>query len=245
MKKLPILEKRLNASAFAFVIALSATSYSQIAQASGTSTYVGVDAIASSLKFKNDYGNNVFSKKVTPGVNIFVGHMFNDNWGAEIGYETEKKMKRTTTFGPGSTVSGYRLTNADGNESYSSTLKQHHPYLAAIAKTNIFDDNNFASIMLGVSVSHIEAKQNQFYSSTTPGTNITKTFARTKPIAIIKATIEHKFNSHFGLRLLAGWKNTSKIKMRSQENGTSNNSVLQVKPKDTFNLGVGVSYYIL
>ena len=247
MKKLSI--TKLNASAFTFVAILSATAYSQVAQASAgitastSSTYIGADAVYASMKFKENYGSNIFSKKGIPGVNLFVGHMFNDNWGAEIGYEVDKKMKRTETVKAGATVAGmYIDPNLVNYQSFNTSFKQHHAYLGAIAKKNILNDNNFISLMLGVSLSHIQARYNIFADSI-PGVppNATRTFSKTKPIPVIRVSLEHKFNDKFGFRALATWKKTSKFKMKSEERPDTN---AQIKLKNTVNLGFGVSYYI-
>jgi len=247
MKKLSI-EKKINASAFAFVAILSATAYSQVAQAaagttaSTSSTYIGADAVYGKMKFREHYGDNIFSKKWIPGVNLFVGHMFNENWGAEIGYEVDKKMKRTETVKAGNTVAGiYMDPGLFTYRSYNTSFKQHHAYLGAIAKKRILD-NNFISLMLGVSLSHIQARYNIFADSI-PGAppNVTRTFSKTKPIPVIRVSLEHKFNDKFGLKALATWRKTSKFKIKSEERPDTD---AQVKLKNTINLGIGVNYYI-
>ena len=248
MKKLSI-EKKINASAFAFVAILSATAYSQVAQAaagataSTSSTYIGADAVYGKMKFREYYGDNIFSKKWIPGVNLFVGHMFNENWGAEIGYEVDKKMKRTEeTVAVGNTVAGTYLDPASliRFASYNTSFKQHHAYLGATAKTNIFGDNNFVSLMLGISLSHIQAKYNYFRDGF-GAADMTRTFSKTKPITIIRASVEHKLDNNFGLRLSTTWKNTSRFRVKSEEKPSS---AAEIKLKDTINLGFGISYYI-
>jgi hypothetical protein len=241
MKKIPFIKKQLNVSVLAFVMGLSVTSYAY----ANHSTYLGADAVYGSTKFKQDYGANIFSKKPAPGLNLFVGHMFNENFGAELGFEVYKKMKRTETIAAGNTVAGVFL-NPDpisgiNSISYDTHFKQRHPYIGAIAKTNILGDNNFVSLMLGVSMSHIEAKYNKFATNTGPLSYSPRTFSRTKPIGIIRATVEHKFNDHLSLRVLSTWKNTAKFKIKSQENSASS---AEVKLKNSFNVGIGATYYI-
>ncbi len=241
MKKISVLEKKFNVSAFAFVAILSAASYSS-AQASGSSSnYVGVDGVYSSMKFREYYGDNIFNKKGIPGVNLFAGHMFNENWGFEAGYEVDKKMKRTETVTEGSTVAGVFLDPLLIDwASYNTFVKQHHSYLGAIAKTNFLGDNNFVSLMLGLSLSHVQIKQHLFQSEA-GSENVTRTFSKTKLIPVIRASIEHKFNEQFGLRALTGWKKTSKFNIKSEEAPSKSS---EVKLKNTINIGLGVFYYI-
>lgn len=223
---------------------LSIASYSHASNNNNfnTSTYLGLNAVYSSTKFKKDYGNNIFSNKGAPGLNFFVGHMFNDNWGAEIGYEFYKDMKRTETVAAGNTVAGTFLDPLHVDWfSYKTLVKQRHLYLGGLAKTNFFDDNNFISLMLGVSSSDIKNRYNIFKSEAGPQDD-TRTFAATKLIPIARISIERKFNEKFRLQGLVGWKNTSKFKLKSEENSIS---TPEIRLKDTFSFGLGVSYYLL
>ena len=226
-----------------FISLLSIASYSQAVSNDNfnPSNYLGLNAVCSSMKFKKDYGSNIFSNKMAPGLNFFVGHMFNDNWGAEIGYEVNKDMKRTETITSGNIVTGGFLDPLHVDWfSYKTLVEQHHLYLGGIAKSNFFDDKNFVSLMLGISSSDIKAKYNIFKSEA--GTeDTTRTFARNKLVPIIRVSVERKFNEKFGLQALVGWKNTSKFKLKSEENSISTQ---EVRLKDTFSFGVGFSYYI-
>jgi hypothetical protein len=236
MKKIS-LQKKLNASAFAFVVALSATSYSHAHECKICETYVGLDAVYNVMKFKTDFGGNIFAKKGAPGLNVFVGHMFHEHFGAELGFEVEKKMKRTETIPAGQKVNGFPVGAVQRSESYNTEVTQNHPYLGLIGRINIVD-NSVASLLVGVSASHIKAKQNLF-SIGGAATNVTETFSKTKFIPIVRASIEHKFNDKFGVRALAAWKNTSQFKLNPKEGGTD-----QVKLKNSFSFGLGAMYYI-
>ena len=239
MKKVSVLEKKFNASAFAFVAILSAASYSS-AQASGSSSnYVGVDGVYSSMKFREYYGDNIFNKKGIPGVNLFAGHMFNENWGFEAGYEVDKKMKRTETVQSGQIVAGVMVPTNAISASYDTNLKQHNTYLGLLGKHNF--NNIFASLMLGVSLSHIRAEFNIFDTGNGGKPNVTRSFQKTKPIPIVRAAIEYKINDKLGLRALATWKKTSKFKMFPEQ---ISSSPYQVKLHNTINIGAGVTYYI-
>ena len=165
MKSTLKLGKLLNASAIAFAVTLASSSYSYAANT--RNTYVGLDVVYNSMKLKKDYGGNIFSKKMAPGLNFSVGHMFHENFGAELGIEVEKKMKRTARVPaveivanipgllPGATIQW---------EAYNTQIKQRHPYLGFIAKGNLFN-NTFASLMIGGALSNIKASFHKFADS--------------------------------------------------------------------------------
>lgn len=241
MKKISAVEKKLHASAFAFIAILSAASYSS-AQASGSSSnYVGIDAVYASMKFREYYGDNIFNKKEIPGVNLFAGHMFNKNWGFEAGYEVDKKMKRDSVrVNEGQTVAGQLVAPGLGFEDYNTHLKQHHAYLGVLGKHNLFSNNIFASLMLGMSLSHAHAKFNIFDDGTPAHIDMTRSFAKTKLIPIIRATVDYKITDKLGLRALTTWRKTSKFKIIAEQA----NSTSQIKLKNTINVGAGITYYI-
>jgi hypothetical protein len=235
MKKIS-LQKKLNASAFAFVVALSATSYSHAHGNVAGESYVGLDAVYNFMGFKSGYGDNMF-KKSAPGLNLFVGHMFHENFGAEAGFEYDKNVKRSNTAGPGSRVCGASIS---GNTiSYDSKLKQSNPYVGLVGKYNVFDNTSVA-LMVGGSLSHVNAK----YTITSNTLNIAgvngtaTTFSKTRLLPVVRGSVEHKVTDRFGLRALVTWRNTSAIKMTAKET-----NLQQVKLKDTFSLGIGALYY--
>ena len=242
MKKIPIIKKQLNASALAFITGLSIASCAYAD--TNHSTYLGADAVYSIMKFKQDFGGNIFSKKPAPGLNLFVGHMFNEHFGAEVGFEFYKKMKRTEDqIKEGTMVAGVPVLEGFNWESYRTSLSQRHPYFGVIVKTNI-TDNNSVSLLTGAFLSNIKAQYIIFNDGSEEHSiygDTIRTFSKTKLVPMIRATLEHKFNNNIGIRTLLTWKNTSVFKVKSQESSSGNT---QIKSKDTFNIGLGVTYYI-
>lgn len=241
MKKISLLEKKLNVSAFAFVVAMAATSYSHAhgTHHHGNGTYVGLDAVYNWMGFKQDYGQNIF-KKQAPGLNVFVGHMFHQNFGAELGFEWDKKVKKDVTFAAGNnTVLGKSIIPIMGPQAFKTELKQSHPYFGIVAKTHVMCDENILSLMVGMSLSNIKAKSTNYLNNNVAANNIV-TFSKTKMIPFVKVAFERKFSHQCGVKLSTAWKNTSAFKLDSKEPGTSS----KLKLKDTFNVGLGVVYYL-
>ena len=235
MKKISFLEKKLNVSAFAFVVAMAATSYSHAhgAHHHGNATYVGLDAVYNWMGFKQDYGQNIF-KKQAPGLNVFVGHMFHQNFGAELGFEWDKKVKKDVTIAANEKVAG-SIVSTTASQVYKTKIDQTHPYLGVLAKTHLMN-NTSISLLVGASLSNIKAK----YDLSTPSV-ATRTFKKTKLIPLVRLAVEHKISDKFGIRGLVAWKNTSAFKVKSQETPST---TTEIKLKDTFNVGFGVAYYL-
>lgn len=203
--------------------------------------YVGADAMYSKLGFKQDYGKEIFSKKFAPGINLFAGHMFNENFGMELGWEMYKKMKRSATVTSGNKAAGVYIDPAIRFVDYDTKIAQNYPYIGAVAKTNILGSDNLISLMIGASIANIKAQYTVVRTNGGP-LNTIRNFNQTKPILIAKAMFEHKFNNNFGLRATATWKNTSRFKIKSKEDSASKE---EIKLKDSLSFGLGATYYIM
>jgi len=242
MKKL-ILNNKINTSVFAFIIAVSANSSSH---ATVNSTYIGADVIYTKTRFQSGFGDNVFSKKMAPGVNLFAGLMFNKYLGGEIGFEVDDPNSDINYAAGSEAVFGVANNNASLIYSgYQAKINQNHLYFGLIAKTNIFD-KNFFSILIGGSVSHIKARANlfgkyiNFFGGEFIPTDAVYTFDKNKLIPIVKIKFGYKCNDNSNINLSSTWKKTSKINITSQESSGS-----MVKLKNSINVGLGFSYYIV
>lgn len=237
MKTILDLSKKISLGAVAFVTTLLISSYSH------SEVYFGVDAVMSKMTFKKDYGESIFSKRWAPGGNFFVGAMFHKNFGMELGYEIEQKMKRTATVNAGNYTAGIIVPTALPWAMYNTTAGQSHSYLGILAKANVFD-STFVGLMIGASLSKVNAKYHLFKTSLGPD-NVPKTFTKTKSVGLIKGMLEHKIHNQVGVRALAIWKNMSKFKVKPKEApSNAGENPIEIRLKDTFNFGIGVTYYI-
>jgi len=150
-------------------------------------------------------------------------------------------MKRTETIKEGEQPAGLTVQRGEGFYSFNTNISQTHPYIGGLFKTAI-TENNFISLLVGASFSQMKAKFNIF-ASELDNPNITRTFSKSKPIAMVRATIEHKFSNKFSVRGFVGWKNTSSFgTIKSKEAGDSSDAA--IKFKNNLNTGIGLSYYI-
>lgn len=204
---------------------------------------VGLDVLCSDMRFKEDFGSNIMSNKLAPGLNLFASYMFNQHIGAEVGFEFYKKMHRTVNKAYGM-VAGINLNveRSDYWVSYKTTMSQKYPYIGVIIKHDVSDSSTI-SLLTGASLSSIKAKY--VISDTAdehidPMAGTVRTFSKTNLIPMIKAIIEHKFNEKFSVRATVSWKQTSSFKtMKSKQPSRA-----CIKPRDSFGFGVGVKYYV-
>ncbi|MGD0466050.1 MAG: hypothetical protein ABSA84_05090 [Gammaproteobacteria bacterium] len=246
MKKL-ILNNKINTSVFAFIIAVSANSSSH---ATVNSTYIGADVIYTKTRFQSGFGDNVFSKKMAPGVNLFAGLMFNKYLGGEIGFEVDDPNSDINYAAGSEAVFGIASKNAFLNYVlYKNKLNQNHGYFGITVKTALFN-KNLISVLIGGSISNFRAKTNLIGENLNdaldepywqPNDNVS-IFNKTKLIPLAKITFEHKYNNNYSVKFYSSWKNTSKITIKSKDSPNNNPEI--IKFKNTINIGVGFSYYI-
>jgi len=214
------------------------TTYADIVNVKETRDYIGIDAIYSKMKFKENYGENIFAQSA-PGINLFYGHMFTNIVGAEIGYEMKQTKKREETIPEGDMVAGRSTAVGVISESYATNLQQQYPYCGVLFKRNL--NNNSASILIGLSLSHVRARYNLFNNGLNVSQDETRTFEKTKLMSIVRASAEHVFDNKLGIRVLATWKRTSKFNIKSQENPSGNSRIML---KNAIQAGLGIFYTI-
>jgi len=196
------------------------------------SFYLGVDAIYSNMKFRTNYGSNIFAK-ATAGINGFVGYMFTDSFGVEMGYEAEKKRKKTSVVDGGKYVAGWLVPQGMGSVTFISKVQQQHPYLGITSNAN-FGDEGFISTLVGVSLSHIHAQ----YDMVQPKfvMNQYSTFSKTKLVIMARLAIGYKLADHIAIRTFVTWRDTPVFKINSKENVIGK----LIKLDNSFNIGLGL-----
>ena len=247
MEKRSILKKTLNTGILSFIMVLTATpcTYADNVQ---EGAYVGLDGVYSKIRFKRGYGENIFSEKAAPGLNVSGGYMFNGNFGLEVGFEIEKKKRRIDTVFLREYVVGSYLDpndpSAPDSQTYNTKIYQRHPYMGVKTKINI-TDNHGISLLAGVSVSHVKAEYNMFKRINNAGVSVPVnpgimfgTFSKTRFVPMVRVSIEHAFN-RVGFRVFSSWRNTATFTKIAKERVNG-----KIRLKDTVNLGAGIMYYI-
>lgn len=200
----------------------------------------GINAIYSKTGFQNNYGENIFSTKPALGLNPFVRQMFNDYYGIEAGFEVYKNIKRTAAVYANDIAAGVFVDPMFNFKSYRTNIKHNHAYLGGVAKMKFMGGNNSLNLMLGLSLSKLNAKYNKFQDGLGL-IDLIRTFKQSKLIPIIKVTFNHKLNSNFSVQALTIWKGMSAFKVKSKENP---NAPTEIRLKNSLGLGLGITYNI-
>jgi hypothetical protein len=219
-----------------------------ISNANAGSTYFGIDALYSNTRLKRAFGGNVFSRRMAPGVNFSLGHMFNNYFGAEVGFEIDDRNSDVIYVPGNEDVFGVKPNNQFLIYSiYQSKINQNHSYISLKANFNVF--NNFSiSSLLGSSLSNFKIKtillsdhENYGFGHTIINRNFTSIFNKTKMIFFAKLNLNFKLENRYNINLFSAWKNTSNIQIKSHESTINNPEI--IKFKNFINIGIGLYYY--
>lgn len=215
------------------------------------STYIGVAGIYSHLRLPNSYGGNVFSRKMTSGFNLSLGHMFNDNFGWAAGVEFNKRNNREVFLNKEESIFGVNSNDPDLIfTSYKSQINQTHLYCGIISKAEILDAN-FISILIGSSLSNIKLKakllgeqifdhllmEEIFYPE-----DYRYSFNKRQIIPIIQLAFGYQNKNQYNMKIFSTWKRISTANIISREFYYSEKNIVQFK--NIINIGVGCYYYI-
>ncbi|MGI9214483.1 MAG: hypothetical protein ACR2HS_02150, partial [Gammaproteobacteria bacterium] len=108
----------------------------QVSNQISQNSYLGFDMVTSKMSMHKDYGGNIFAK-TTQGINIHFGKMFNNNFGAEIGYEATRNKSRIATIYTPEIVAGLDVDAITQFELYKTTIKRPKFYLGLVSRLYI------------------------------------------------------------------------------------------------------------
>ena len=198
------------------------------------SPYIGAEAIKTNQNYKSGFGRNIFAKN-PQDYSVFVGSKFYKQFGAELGYEFAPSKSKSVTLPVGSLATG-GSTALVTNTAFNSKIKATHPYLGIFGEY----DHHFAHVgkvkfqaMLGASVSRVKAS----YTATAAGATVVRNFSKSKVVPMVKLGATFRATDRVGIRVSANYRNTSSLKAVAKEN-----ALLNLKLKDTFGVGLGVTY---
>lgn len=193
---------------FAKILVLTAISVS--AHSLEPKPYIGAEFGKSKLKVTYDDMKNVFANN--PKVyNIFMGMPVSEHINIELGYEFQKRLKKTRI--------SRNITNSD--------LRVTSPYAGVILSKEIprLKDTSLG-IMVGASISTINANvtrnvttgRNRFGNIVVPTTD---KFNKTRLIPMIKIAGEIPISNKLKIRCSFTWRNTSKFRFINNDTASS------------------------
>lgn len=209
-------------------ILVSATTGSALAASTFKATpYFGADIGMQHFGFKNGYGDNLFKKSLNKH-NVFLGVKFNDTFGIEGGYETTTNKTRNSTVYAGEYVLGNYMPGGPGGLDYgkfTSKARIFGWHVGITANYPIKHSNNMAIIgyagikraKVNLPVHCIAYKGYSVNLETPVGTDVNLNSDNKKYIIKLAVGSEYFLTSHFGVRALIGWENTSKLKPKNYD----------------------------
>ncbi len=205
--------------------------------------YVGLDAQGRHVAFDNRFGNNLFKKDYPQG-NAYVGFKFTRCFGLEFGYEWTKRMHRQVSLNSNEFSLGAPLAGLPAPTTIKSKAKFDGWHANLVGFLPITDDcctELFGSV--GIVQLRAFFERRTISNGTGPlnnGLGFITHLRDNRTLARANLGIQTKIVDAFGLRASIGWENTSKIRPFATNSDAP--SITQVKARDSFIYGIGISY---
>lgn len=206
-----------------------------------TMPYLGIEAIQTNQSYKQGYGKDVYRRN-PQDYNAFLGFKLSRCLGVEGGYEFQPKVGKTVTLNAGQYEPGRSvIILPTSSVRMNSHIEGHHPYIALFVEADqAFTAQAKVKLqgMFGVSYSHIKA-QDVVQSINGIPMNIVNNYSKHKVIPMAKITATHNLNNNLGIRLSLNYHNFEKFNIQASDGGQG-----QIKLKDTFGVGLGLTYSV-
>lgn len=193
---------------------------------------VGIDVAKSNFSLKEGYGKNIYARNLA-NINIFGQYYFKNNMFFEYGYEYMSGKKKDIGLAEGSYAAGapivYPMT-------FNTKITQQSPYIGVGYERN-FGKRTSMGLVGAIAVTTV----NGYHDTVTMARQayqISSSFNKVKPTALLKATLNHEFNDRFGVRLTGAFRYLSHFKIKSRENPAYS----EIRLKNNASIGVGVFY---
>jgi hypothetical protein len=205
---------------------------------------IGVEAIQDFQKYKANFGDVVF-KKNPQEYGIFGGFKFSKHFGIELGYDAQPSKGQNINIVPGESLPGGAIVSAGNSLSVESWVRANHGYLGLFAEKKChfsgFGKMKFQAL-IAASVTGIKARHATL--ATGVGVNSqaqyqasVRHYRKTRVVPMVKLSATYMVTDAVGVRLSGNYRNMSAFKVNAKENFAN-----QLKFKDSFGVGLGLSY---
>jgi hypothetical protein len=216
------------------IIAVAALDFSLSAIANIDITpYIGADAKWAHMEFQKRLGENLTKNSYLQD-NLFAGVKLNEWVGFEAGYETTTKQSRTVQVSAGDpfygraypllpTISATTETRIDG---FNASVVGFLP---------IFEEHRL-SLLGSIGYANLKIHTTTIF----PSNGARFDFKKKAWIPRVTVGIQQMVSDQFGIRVSAGWENTSKFNKISTVNTPTS---LNAKVNNLTNFGLGLFYH--
>ncbi len=220
--------------------------------------YAGLEAKIRKMEFKKNFGKNVFEDSKYESLNTFAGFKLNKYFGVEVGYELSDNKTQARYIKNGKCINGFSLLDKDKE---FDSLNNFFNSRSKVSGFNIdlmgflpINDSKCLNMICAAGLGYLksEIKYDLFEIAEKNITlhdmyNVTvQRFAHTRSkykarASIIRLSygIQYTTSSGFGVRALAGWENTHKIKMQGKDRDTGEKVNEYAKFKDSITYRIG------
>jgi hypothetical protein len=256
MSKLKTLFRALQACILIPSIAYTSISYAfQVNY--NIDAYAGAEPTFRKMIFKKNFGSNIFKDPLYTEINVFIGCKINKHFGVEAAYEFSDSKVQSKNAHRGLFLFGNKLIHsATGFDSVTNSIHARSKIdgfnINLIGYLPIVTENVNLIGLAGVGY----LRSNTMCNLTEIGeTNILLEDGLNVPvqrcvltegryknrIMTIRASmgIQYLINKNFGIRALAGWENTHKIKIQGKDTSTRNKVNEYAKFKDSVMYRIG------
>jgi hypothetical protein len=221
-------------------------------------TYVGVDTKIRRMEFKRNFGNKIFKDPFYKSLNVFVGCKMNQYFGIEVGYELSNTKINSKYSANGTFLFGNRLIdNVHGFDSVVNYFQSRSMIsgfninmmgflpLNEKKNLNIIGSIGFANLRSKTKCDLFEIGQTNVSLNDQHNISVqrfahTKSQYKNRKVTIrLNTGIQYLINRNFGIRALAGWENTHKIKIQGKDRVTGIKVNEHAKFKDSITYRIG------
>jgi hypothetical protein len=199
--------------------------------------YLGAGAQIRDIRFKPNYGGNVYKSRDYPQANVYFGIMGNDYIGIEAGYEASRGRTHTIYVPKGTVLFG-RAHPADSR--YKTVARFRGFHSSVIGFLPIFDDKRF-KLLASVGFTNFQAKlESILIQAGNRAVNVAARgyLSQSKIVLRLMTGIQYMCTDDFGLRANVGWENTAQLS--NIEPIRTHLSSTKAKAKNSFVYGLGI-----
>lgn len=220
--------------------------------------YAGAETSIRKMRFKNNFGNNIFQDPLYTELNFFVGYKINKYFGMEVGYSLSETKINSKNAKNGLFLFGNPLIYSNSELDKITNLIHSRSKIEGsnINLMGFFPIASEKNINLIGSVGMGYLKSNTMCNITEIGeknivlddgltvpvqkTAFTESIYKNSVITIRASTgIQYITKHNFGIRALVGWENTHKVKIQGKDRITGNKVSEHAKFKDSITYRIG------
>lgn len=220
--------------------------------------YAGADTKIRRMEFKRNFGNNVFQDPFYTSLNVFLGYKMNQYFGVEAGYELSDSKINSKYGNKGLFLFGNKLI--DSLHGFNSITN----FINARSKVSGFNINIMGFLPINekknlnligsAGLGHLRSQTkcdlfeigeanivlHDEYNVPVQRFAHTKSQYKNRVVTIrLNTGVQYLTDRNFGIRALAGWENTHKIKIQGKDRETANKVNEHAKFKDSITYRIG------